>query len=184
MGTKSSKVISKWTPAQIKEHIRKIQDVIEQQKSLAKKDDIFIAITPEEIERKLNRLDSPMFVSSTWTSPAIAPGGTFNYGVGIYNPDPTTFSCLFVHVWIGPGNVDPTVGTFLLNADTRFPRLTLPRWAGLGLSSGQSANLSFALKVPSTIEKTNYLGNSCLMRFNGLDVGTYLDRGGFILTVQ
>jgi hypothetical protein len=184
MATKNTKAKAKWTSAQIKEHVRKIQEVIVQQKRLVKEGEEFIAITPEDIERKLNRVNSPMFVASWWTSPPIAPGGTFNYNVGIYNPGPTTVDLLFVQVWIGSGNVDPTVGTFLLNVDTRFPRLTQPGWPGLILSNVPHANLSFALKVPPTIERTNYLGNCCLMRFNGLDVGTYLDRGGFVLTVS
>jgi hypothetical protein len=83
----------------------------------------------------------------------------------------------------GSGNVDPVTGTFLLNVDTRFPRLTQPIFDGLTLASGASGTLSFALKVPATVEKTNYLGNSCLMRFNWHDIGTYLDRGVFVFGV-
>jgi hypothetical protein len=71
---------------------------------------------------------------------------------------------LFAHVWVGSGNVDPTVGTFLLNVDTRFPRLTEPAFTGLALAAGEMAMLNFTIKVPSTVEKkTNYIGNSCLM---------------------
>jgi hypothetical protein len=46
--------------------------------------------------------------------------------VGIRNPDPSQAIWLFAHAWVGSGNVDPAVGTFLLNVDTRFPRLTEP----------------------------------------------------------
>lgn len=87
-------------------------------------------------------------------------------------------------MWVGSGNVDPTVGTFLLKLDTRFPRLMEPKFFGLTLAANASATLSFGLKVPSTVEKTNYLGNSCLMQFNWYDVGTYLDRGIFVFTVS
>ncbi len=173
-----------WTKAEIEEHIKKIQKVIEEQKRLVKKGESFTAITPEDIKMKLKRVFSPMIVSQTgsWTSPTV-PGGTITYNVGLYNPDPTQAIWLFAHVWVGSGNVDPTVGTFLLNVDTRFPRLTQPGFAGLTLAAGASTVLSFTLKVPSTVEKTNYLGNCCLMQFNWHDIGKYLDRGVFVFTV-
>ena len=47
-----------------------------------------------------------------------------NYNLGIWNPDPVQATSLFAHVWVGSGNIDPTVGTFLLNVDQRFPRRT------------------------------------------------------------
>ena len=185
MATKSTKTKSKWTSAQIKKHVQNIQQVIEQQKRLVKHGESFTAVTPEDIERKLKRTNSPMIISQTgsWTGPTPL-GGTLSYSVGLYNPDPTTANNLFAHVWVGPGNVEPTVGTFLLNVDTRFPRLTQPAFAGLMLTAGASAVLSFALRVPSTVENSNYLGNCCLMRFNWHDVGTYLDRGVFVFTVS
>jgi hypothetical protein len=179
MANKSEK--RKWTAAQIKEHVQKIQKVIEEHKRLLKEGENFTAVTPEDIKRKLERVSSPMIVSQGWGP--TAPGGAINYSVGIYNPDATQAIWLFAHVWVGSGNVDPTVGTFLLNVDTRFPRLTQPGPAGLTLAAGASTVLTFALKVPSTVEKTNYLGNCCLMQFNWHDIGTYLDRSIFVFTV-
>ncbi len=123
-----------------------------------------------------------MIVSQGWNS--TTPGGTINYNLGIYNPDPTQAIWLFAHVWIGSGNVDPVTGTFLLNVDTRFPRITQPQLDGLSLAPGASSVLKFSFKVPATIEKTNYIGNSCLMNFNWHDVGTYLDRGVFVFAVS
>jgi hypothetical protein len=179
MVTKKEK--RKWTTAQIKEHIRRIQKVIEEQKR-EHKSEHFTAVTPEQIEKKFKRVNSPMIVFQGWNSST--PGGTVNYNLGIYNPDPTTAIWLFAHVWVGSGNVDPTVGTFLLNVDTRFPRLTQPTFDGLSLAAGATATLSFSLKVPPGVEKTNYLGNSCLMQFNWHDVGLYLDRGIFVFAVS
>jgi hypothetical protein len=171
----------KWTAAAIKEQVERIQKVIEQQKREYKSEH-FIALTPEEIERKLKRVMSPMIVSEGWNS--VTPGGTVNFSLGIYNPDQTQPYWLYAHVWVGSGNVDPVVGTFLLNVDTRFPRLTEPKWPGLTLAPNASASLSFALKVPSTVEHpTNYPGNSCLMRIIWNDVGTYLDRSTFVFKV-
>ena len=182
MATKSTKAKAKWTSAQIKKHVQKIQEVIEQQKRLVKKGESFTAVTPEDIERKLQRTNSPMIVSQSWGS-STPRGGTFTYNLGIFNPDPTDAFWLFAHVWVGSGNVDPTLGTFLLNVDTRFPRLTEPAFDGLLLAAGASTVLSFTMQVPSKVEKTNYLGNSCLMQVNWHDVGTYLDRGVFVFNV-
>lgn len=171
---------TKFTTAQVKEHIRNIQKAVEKHKR-ASKGEHFTAVTPEDIERKLKRVNSPMIVSQSWNHTTL--GGTFTYNLGIYNPDPTQAIWLFAHVWVGSGNVDPIVGTFLLNVDTRFPRLTEPIFAGLTLAAGASATLSFTITVPTSVERTNYLGNSCLMQFNWHDVGTYLDRGVFPFAV-
>ncbi|HEV2842587.1 MAG TPA: hypothetical protein VGW39_14790 [Chthoniobacterales bacterium] len=171
---------AKFTTAQINEITRNIQKAVEKHKR-ENKGEHFTAVTPEEIGRKLKRVNSPMIVSQGWAN--TTPGGTCNYSVGIYNPDPTQASLLFVHVWVGSGNVDPTVGTFLLNVDTRFPRLAQPPPIGLTLAPGASTTLTFALKVPSTVEKTSYIGNSCLMQLNWHDVGKYLDRGVFVFAV-
>lgn len=171
----------KWTAAQIKEQVQKIQKVIEKHKR-ENEEEHFTSVTPDQIQKKLKRVKSPMIVSQGWGN--TTPGGTVNYSLGIYNPDPTQAIWLFAHVWVGSGNIDPTVGTFLLNVDTRFPRLAQPTFDGLKLDAGASATLKFVLKVPSAAEKTSYLGNSCLMRFNWHDVGTYLDRSTFVFTVS
>jgi hypothetical protein len=171
----------KWSEAQIKTHIQTIQKVIEQGKR-ENKGEHFIGITPEQIREKLKRVNSPMIVFQGWNS--TTPGGTVNLNVGVFNPDPTLAIWLFAHVWVGSGNIDPTVGTFLLNVDTRFPRLTEPAFFGLTLAAGASATLSYALKVPATVEKTNYLGNTALMQFNWFDVGLDLERANFVFAVS
>jgi hypothetical protein len=132
----------KLTPAKIKDQVEKILKVIEKNKR-EYEGKHFTGLTAEEIERKLKRVNSPMIVSQGWNS--TTPGGTVNYNLGIFNPDPTQAIWLFAHVWVGSGNVDPVTGTFLLNVDTRFPRLTQPIFDGLTLASGASGTLSFAL---------------------------------------
>jgi hypothetical protein len=171
----------KWSEAQIKAHIQTIQKIVDKGKR-ENKGEHFIGITPEQIREKLKRVHSPFFTFLGWNS--TTPGGTVNLNVGIFNPDPTTAGSLFAHVWIGSGNVDPTVGTFLLNVDTRFPRLTEPPFFGLTLASGASATLSYSLKVPAAAEKTNYLGNATLMQFNWFNVGLDLERAVFVFEVS
>lgn len=172
----------KWKPAQIRKHIKEIEKVIKKHKRLVKKGQDFTSVAPEDIKRKLGRQNSPMIVSQSWSG--TTAGGTFTYRVGLYNPDPTQAIWLFAHVWVGSGNVDPVVGSFLQNIDTRFPRLTKPSFAGLTIPAGGSTVVNFKIKVPSGVEKTDYLGNCCLMRFNWHDVGTYLDRAVFVFNVS
>jgi hypothetical protein len=171
----------KFTPAQIKNKVKEIQEVIEQQKR-ENKGEHFVSLTREEIEKKLKRANSPIITVQGWSD--AHPGGSVYYLVGIVNPDPTVADSLFVHVWVGSGNVDPAVGTFLLNVDTHFPRLTQPKIFGLQLAPGAGTLLTFNLKVPTATEKTNYMGQSCLMRLNNNDVGQYLDRGLFVFEVH
>ncbi|MBT1513232.1 hypothetical protein KIP88_22315 [Bradyrhizobium sp. SRL28] len=170
----------KFTAAQIKEQAKKIQQAIERHKR-ENEGEHFTSLTTDEIEKKLKRVNSPMIISQGWNS--TSPGGVVNYNLGVYNPDPTQAIWLFAHVWVGSGNVVPTVDAFLLNVDARFPRLTQPTFSGLTLASGASATLSFALAVPSAVQRSNYIGNSSLMHFNWHDVGQYLDRGVFVFAV-
>jgi len=169
-----------FTAAQGKEHIGKIQKIIEKAKD-ENKAEFFTAVTPEEIKNKLKRVHSPMIVFQSWVS--TSPGGILSYNFGIYNPDPVTEIWMFAHVFVGSGNVDLVTGTFLLHVDARFPNLTLPAPTGLTLAPGATATLNFAFKVPVSVEKTNYIGNGCLMQVNWHDIGTYLDRGVFVFNV-
>jgi hypothetical protein len=173
---------TKLTAAQIKEQTKKIQEVVEKAKR-ENKEKNFTSLTPEEIETKLKRVKSPMIVWQGWSGSTGAPG-QINYNVGIYNSPGASYSGLFAHAWVGSGNVDPVTGTFLLNVDTRFPRLTEPAFFGLTLAPGASTSLNFILRVPAGVERpTNYLGNTCLMQFNWHDVGQYFDRGVWPFTV-
>lgn len=171
----------KWSAAEIKAHTARIQAATEKFKHEGKKKH-FLAIKPAEIEKKFKRVNSPFMVSLGWND--TAPGGTVSLSVGVYNPDPTDAGSLFVYVAIGSGNVDPVTGTYLLNVDPRFPRLTEPKFFGLTLASGASTQLDFALEVPAAVEATNYLGNATLMQFNWFDTGTFLDRANFVFNVS
>jgi hypothetical protein len=174
----------KFTPSQIKEHVKKIQDAIDKQKRETQFEHMrFRSITPDEIEKKLKRANSPIIVGQATVFNAIR-GGTVPYHLGIYNPDPHPASDLFAHVWVGSGFIDPTVGTFLTNVDTRFPRLTEPGDpGGLDLAPGGFDVLRFELNVPMCVERTNYISETCLMQHNFFDVGQYLDRAMFVFQV-
>lgn len=169
-----------WTEAQIQEHIASVEKLIEKQRSAAKGEN-FTAITREQLEKKFERINSPYIYFQSWGN--TVPGGALTYSIGVANPDPFQAVWLFAHTWVGSGNVDPVVGTYLSNVDGRFPRLTEPKFAGLQLAAGASAVLSFSIKVPAGIEKSNYLGNTCLMRVNWHDLGLELDRSTYVFNV-
>jgi hypothetical protein len=179
MATKAAR--KNFSPAQVREITAKIEEAIKKHKR-EYKGEHFTAVTAEDIQRKLKRVNSPMIVSQGWNS--TTAGGTVSYSLGIFNPDPTQEIWIFAHVFVGSGNADPDTGTFLLNVDPRFPRLTEPQFSGLSLAPGTSTFLNFQLKVPATVEKTNYMGNTCLMQFNWHDIGQYLDRSVFVFAVS
>ena len=76
----------KWTRSQTKDQVRQIQEAIEKHKH-ERKGEHFTALTPEEIEKKLKRVRSPMIVAQEWNDAAV--GGTVSYRVVLFNPDPT-----------------------------------------------------------------------------------------------
>ena len=175
--------MAKLTAAKIKEQIKKIQQAIEEEKSRYQDQNLtFIALKPKDIETKLKRMKSPFLIYHAWTG-SVPAGGTVSNNVGVWNPDPTQVFGVFAHSWVGSGDVDPVVGTFLLNVDTRFPRLTEPQYPGLLDPSPPVHDFSLPLKVPNGVQKTNYLVNVCLMRLGFLDVGVFLDRSGVAFRV-
>jgi len=162
--------------------VRQLLEEIEGHKQQAEKQGLnFTAPAKEQLIRKLARTNSPMIVFQGW-GPA-APGGTINYNIGIHNPDPSQRGSLFVHVFVGLANVVPDTGAALATVDPRFPRLTLPKFAGLNIGPGVTETLSFSIPVPSNIEPGNYLGNSFLFRADWHDVGDYFDRSIFVFQV-
>jgi hypothetical protein len=170
--------MAKFTAAKIKEQIKKIQQALEKEKSRYRDQNLtVIEVKPEDIERKLRRMKSPFIIAQSFNASTPA-GGTMPYDVAVWNPDPTEAFFVFAHAWVGSGNVDPVLGTFLLNVDTRFPRLTEPEPFGATIEPSSLFHIIFALKVPTGVQKTSYLLNVCLIQFGFFDVGGFLDRGG------
>lgn len=178
----SKAAVSKIRPADLKKHMTVIEEEIARQRR-ARKYEHFTGISPEELEKKLQRVNSPFLTFQGWSG--APPGGSFAYTVGIHNPDPTSASNLYIYVFVGPGNCVTDTGSFLLNVDTRFARQAQPPAFGLVLASGVSTSQTFTIPVPATVEKTTYFGNSALVQappsYN--DIGTYLDRAVFPFTV-
>jgi hypothetical protein len=164
------------------DQLKKVLAVIEKHRAQAEKEGhSFTASTEEQLREKLGRVNSPMLVSQGWTgAPA---GGTVAYNVSVFNPDPTAWPSVFVHVFVGAANIPASVGEALALVDPRFPRLTQPDFAGLQLAANSAQTVNFTLQVPAGVEKTNYLGNAFLFQSMWHDPGLYLDRSIFVFKV-
>jgi hypothetical protein len=175
--------MAKLTPAKIKEQIKKIQEDIEKAK-IRYRDRNFTEVTPEDLKRKLKRAKSPTIIYQSWSSSA-PKGGTIDFVVGIRNPDPIEARRLFAHVWVGSGAPDPVTSTFLLNVDTRFPRLTQPDFPGASIPASSTLELNFALHVPSgqVVQESNYFGHTYLIKAHWFDPSDFLDRGLWVFAV-
>jgi hypothetical protein len=174
------------TAAQLKTHIDRIQRAIDAYRRRNRGLQV-AAITPRQIEKKLRRTNSPILTFHGWN--AQPANGRIHIDLGVDNPDPTAATDRYGLVWVGTGYADPVVGTYLLNVDTRFPRLVEPNVAsggnafGLTLAAGTSTTLHFDLTVPSRIPPTNYIVNVALMQLPPFDDPLLLDRTLLVFNV-
>jgi hypothetical protein len=160
-----------------------IADEIGRRRQEAEKNGLeFTSLTPEQLEEKLARANSPMIVYQAWNGGA-PQGGAIDYHVGISNPDPIDQIWLFVHLFVGPANVATDMSEALTAVDRQFPRLTMPKFAGLTIKAGATEQLDFKFAVPAQAAKSNYLGNSFLFQSTWHDPGVYLDRSLFVFEV-
>jgi hypothetical protein len=160
-------------------------EISKEKKKREKSGETFTSLAREELEAKLKRAESPMIVWQSWTT--APPGGTINYNVGVFNPDPVSWGSLCVAVSIGNRNPIQSNDAFLSDFDSRFPTLAQPQPFGFSLgpmgSPTASTSFSFAVNVPPGIGKTGYFGNTVLQQINFHDVGKYLDRAVFFFGV-
>ncbi len=164
-------------------HQERVRTEVERRRKEAKsKGESFTALTDEQLSKKLKRKKSPMIIWQSWTSSA-PRGGTVNYNVGIYNPDPTQWIWLFAHVFVGPGNIPASPDEAVQAVDARFPRLTQPKFAGLSINPTTTQSIAFSIPVPGGVETSNYMGNSVLFHSVWHDPGLYLDRSIFVFEV-
>lgn len=176
--------------ADLRKQTKIILDVIEKGKEESRaSDENFTALTPGDIERNLKAKD-PFLSGYGWRKGA-PPGGRLHLRTFIWNSESEPTPMVYAHVWVGSGNIDPAVDTFLANVDARFPRLTRPEYPGLAegdphrapLSSGLK-RLDFDLTLPSPLEESVYMGNICLMQLADFGVGRFLGRGVFPFAVR
>jgi hypothetical protein len=165
------------------EHARALMDEVEKRRAEAESEGLnFTAPTEDQLKKKLLSGRSPSIYFQGWSG-TTTPGGTIAYSLGITNPDPTPWVWLFVHLFIGPGNLAADVDEAVSAVDSRFPRLTLPSFDGLQLAPGGSQTLSFSIQVPPGIEPSNYFGTSFLFQSLWHDPTMNLDRSFFVFEV-
>lgn len=180
-------VVPKRSPAELKRLADAIKaEIAKHKEQHEKRGETFTSVTPEQLENKLQRAQSPMIVWQSWNNTA-PPGGAISYSVGVTNPDPVSWSNLAVELSVGDRNPIANNDVFLSDRDTRFPSLAQPPTLGFTLGPAGSPNAStsfnFSLNIPNGVEKTGYFGNSVLQQLNFHDVGKYLDRGVFFFGV-
>jgi hypothetical protein len=184
-------LMAKSTPARLREHTKAF--IAASDKVKAASDAIgqhFTVLAQSAVSKRLANPETPFLGMIAW-SKQTPPGGKVDLSVFVFNSDTNPTPDLYVHVWVGSGNVDPNVGTFLLNIDPRFPRLTRPEFPGLLVGDPHpfplqpgNKRLNFSIDVPSSVEETVYMGNICLMQVASHNVGKYLGRAAFPFAVH
>ncbi|UCE96054.1 MAG: S8 family serine peptidase [Candidatus Bathyarchaeota archaeon] len=142
----------------------------------------FESLSKKELLLKMKRKTSksPFFFWHSWGS--TTPGGTITYNVGIHNPDPVSYSgvWLFAYLLFGPANFISDSDKALLSIDNRFPSYA----KDISVSAGGSASVTFSIDVPANTKPGIYIGNCFLVKRNSFDVGDYLDRAAFDVEVK
>ena len=121
------------TAAAIEDRAARIVEAQSDLRARGSSDETFAPISLDDAKTRLSTGKGPFFGGFGWTMSA-PPGGVIIGRVSVHFPEPEAVpadSGIYVHVWVGSGNVDPELGTFLLNVDPRFPRLSEPKVPGL-----------------------------------------------------
>ncbi|GIF90397.1 hypothetical protein [Catellatospora chokoriensis] len=166
-------------------------DLIERErKDALANDENFSAMPADEVERRLATSTDPFLTMYGWRKGA-PPGGKLDLRLFIHDSVEYPTPKVFVHVWVGSGNIDSGVDTFLANVDSRFPRLTRPEYPGLAEGDPHKfplppgiKRLDFELALPAPLEESVYLGNICLMQLDNYAAGRMFGRGVFPFAVR
>jgi hypothetical protein len=122
---------------------------------------------------------SPFFFMQSWGN--ASPGGSATYTAHVHNPDPSGYSgfSLFGYLVFGPANFIGSTDVALTTIDERFPHY----YQRCGVAAGADASMTFTIDVRAGIRPGIYIGNCFLVQRDAFDVGNYIDRAAFDLTV-
>jgi hypothetical protein len=184
-------LMAKSTPARLRERTKAFIAASHQVKAASDaRGQHFSALAQPAVAKRLGAPETPFLGMIAW-SKQTPPGGKLDLAVFVFNSDTNPMPDLYIHVWVGSGNIDPNVGTFLLNVDPRFPRLTRPEFPGLLVGDPHpfplqpgNKRVNFSIDVPSSVEETVYMGNICLMQLASHNIGKYLGRAVFPFAVH
>jgi hypothetical protein len=142
----------------------------------------FEALTIDQLLSKImgKTSRSPHFYAQSWGS--TSPGGSTTYRAYVHNPDPSGYSSysLFGYLLFGPANFIGSSDVALTSVDDRFPRY----YQRCGVAAGSDTSMTFTIDVPAALKPGIYIGNCFLVRRDSFDVGSYVDRAAFDLTVS
>ncbi|MDQ3679178.1 MAG: hypothetical protein M3378_01270 [Actinomycetota bacterium] len=143
---------------------------------------------PTDAAQRIGPRSQPLIVWQAW-NPTTSPGRSLVCNVGVANPSANGHEGLFVHLFVGTGNivaVEPasSPGVVTPGIDVRFPQLSLPRYPGISFEAGQTRSLSIGLVVPKAMEPSNYIANLLLFQAVWHDPGRSLDRSLFVFEVR
>lgn len=142
----------------------------------------FESLSAEQLVNKImgKTSKSPYFYFQSWGS--APPGGSASYSAGVHNPDPAGYSgfSLFGYLLFGPANFIGSSDLALTSVDVRFQRY----FQRCAVAAGSDTTMTFTINVPATINSGIYIGNCFLVLRSPFDVGSYMDRAGFDLTVS
>ena len=127
---------------QLEERTSRVLDAQRQFAQRRTNEENLAALSRADIERALKNESDPFITQFAWGLSA-TPGGLLTGSVFVEFPAPDAVPAepnLYLHVWVGPANITPEVGGFLLNVDPRFRRLTAPKWPGLCPGMNQDPN--------------------------------------------
>jgi len=144
----------------------------------------FKARTKKDLEQKIREAASgtPYIYAAAWSS-RLPAGATANYRVYVRNPDPVTYSGVFVTVFWGLANLFANIYEGLIGRDARWPYLSSEPFT---LTSGASTSKSFDYVTPSWVDPSTYLGNAVFWQHQPVtigDRGAYFDHDVFYITL-
>jgi hypothetical protein len=141
----------------------------------------FTAPSEEELTRKIagETAQSPFVSGQSWSS-TVPQGGSASYTVHVANPDSNGYFPLFATIFFGMANFLRDIGVGPAGRNLKWPYISSPPFS---LAAGASASQVFSYQIPAGIPLATYTGNAVLWRGGLHDVGAYLDRGLFWVTV-
>jgi hypothetical protein len=170
----------KRSEAQVEEEVKRLLEEIEllreetQRRGLA-----FASLSEEELTEKIRgeTSNSPFFYYQGWTA-ATAPSSSAYVEIGYKNPDPT-FWQICVTIFFGLANFAADITAAL---DAQHPSWPYVSVVPTIVAANGSGIAKFNYTTPK-VAKGTYLGNGVLWQPRAFDVGTYLDRSFFEVTL-
>ena len=167
-------------------HARLVLEEIERARREAReKGWVLVVRDAAEILEKL-RGTNTAYIGSAMFNPAGTPSpGTYNFSLGLFNPDVwTAYIWTYVCVCVGPAVLPTDVGQALAVRDLRFPTLIVPDYPGIDLQPNVLHWLNVSFKVPKDIQPANYMVNSFLFHNRFWGEALYMDRFHFPIKVS